>query len=402
MLALMERVSGQFKALADKGDTDKVTDQAAVDPLAWLADEKSAQAIWLQVEQVTTTTMVMAQGGTPRPADPVMALSSGGFEQAPQSGGRQEPLAWLQQAQQRLAQMGAQALQQVQQGQAAPSDKPAQPDIQTALLALPPRQVMSQSESGRQQDGWQVASSSRFSAAYITGSTSQSGQTPPAEPFGEWLSQRLAAVQPTSEATDESTSQGKASPSSGGQSASAAGAGDPTAIASRDTGAPLLQTPTFVKFMAAEQAKQHLSPAQQVSVQIVAARAEQQGQVTVKLHPAELGKVEVRLQVDHEQQTSVRVVTETREAYDLLRADKQALERILQESGMQMKQGGLEFGFQGDGSGASDQQGDGLASEPQADANASDAELTDEEHNTGDTIQDGVSLSVASGVNIRV
>ncbi len=161
----------------------------------------------------------------------------------------------------------------------------------------------------------------------------------------------------------------------------------------------LLQEPSFIRLATAEATKERLTPAQQVSVQIVQATAEGQSRVSLQLHPVELGQVDVEMQIDGDNVTIARITTETREAYELLRADRASLERILQESGLKTHQQTLEFSFRGDGEQHQTSSGEQDTSSSVA-TSSTEQELT-EAQGTESIVTDTV-LSVTTGVNIKV
>ena len=97
-------------------------------------------------------------------------------------------------------------------------------------------------------------------------------------------------------------------------------------------------------FMA--QLKQNLQvlPAhEQIAVQIKSAMQNGNSRLTVALHPVELGRVEVKLDIDKEKNVTATILVDRPATLDLLRNDAKALERALQDAGLQTDSGSLSF-----------------------------------------------------------
>ena len=113
------------------------------------------------------------------------------------------------------------------------------------------------------------------------------------------------------------------------------------------------------------QLKQNLQivPAhEQIAVQIQNAMKNGSSRLTVDLQPAELGRVEIKLEVDKDKNVSAQVVVDRPATLDLLQRDAKALERALQDAGLQTGQGSLSFslrdtGGQGGGYGQAERGG---------------------------------------------
>ena len=119
-------------------------------------------------------------------------------------------------------------------------------------------------------------------------------------------------------------------------------------------------------------------PAGPASVQVAFElnRTAQQGlnRLSMQLHPAELGRVDVRIEVGHDGRALAVVMVDKQETLDLLQRDSRTLERALSDAGLQTDSGSLQFSLRQDpGSGetaADGGQGGGLGDE--SDAAASD------------------------------
>jgi hypothetical protein len=88
---------------------------------------------------------------------------------------------------------------------------------------------------------------------------------------------------------------------------------------------------------------QILPPHEQIAVQIRDAMQNGNSRLTVALHPAELGRVEVKLDIDKDKNVSATVIVDRPATLDLLRNDAKALERALQDAGLQTGSGSLSF-----------------------------------------------------------
>jgi flagellar hook-length control protein FliK len=145
----------------------------------------------------------------------------------------------------------------------------------------------------------------------------------------------------------------------------------------------------------------HLAPSEQVAVRIVQAKHSKAEKITVTLHPAELGKVEVQMHIEADNSAVVKITADSREAFDVLRADRTQLERILQDSGLKLDGGALEFGYRGSENnkeGASERgfHGHGTGEKEGKDVSEQEAALQEV------YITSHIALSVTAGVNIRV
>ena len=90
-------------------------------------------------------------------------------------------------------------------------------------------------------------------------------------------------------------------------------------------------------------------PALQIAHQIVRAAHQRVERMVVQLEPAELGRVEVRLDFGHEGKMSALIATDRPDALDLLQRDARALERSLEQAGLRLDSGGLSFALKRDG-----------------------------------------------------
>lgn len=75
-------------------------------------------------------------------------------------------------------------------------------------------------------------------------------------------------------------------------------------------------------------------PLSEISVAIVAQTRSGKSRFDIRLDPPELGRIEVQLNVDSGGNVSSRLIVERPETLDLLRRDAVALERALQDAGL--------------------------------------------------------------------
>ncbi len=83
-------------------------------------------------------------------------------------------------------------------------------------------------------------------------------------------------------------------------------------------------------------------PVTGLAVEIAAQARDGKHRFEIRLDPPELGRIDVRLDVDHHGQVTSRLIVERAETLDLLRRDAPALERALQAAGLKTD-GGLDF-----------------------------------------------------------
>jgi flagellar hook-length control protein FliK len=110
---------------------------------------------------------------------------------------------------------------------------------------------------------------------------------------------------------------------------------------------------------------QNLPPQEQIAVHIKDAMQNGNSRLTVALHPVELGRVEVKLDIDKDKNVTATIVVDRPATLDLLRNDAKALERALQDAGLQTDSGSLSFNLRdsnGQNGGAQNGSGTGTGS----------------------------------------
>lgn len=91
-----------------------------------------------------------------------------------------------------------------------------------------------------------------------------------------------------------------------------------------------------------------MSALDQIAVNIKKAVAAGKDEISINLKPAELGRIEVKLEVGPDGQVSAQVRADRPETLDLLQRDARGLERALQDAGLRADSGALNFGLRGD------------------------------------------------------
>lgn len=84
----------------------------------------------------------------------------------------------------------------------------------------------------------------------------------------------------------------------------------------------------------------------------------------IRLDPAELGKIDVRLDIDASGQVNARLTVEKAETLDLMQRDQRALERALQQAGLDSSKTSLEFSLKQNPFGGGQQGRDGRDRNP--------------------------------------
>jgi len=177
-----------------------------------------------------------------------------------------------------------------------------------------------------------------------TAQPAQGGKTPEA----------LAAM------ADKAAGAGQPSAPSAADTASATTGQTATPTAAAAAGAPgtgLVHNTSFAEALATARPNPAANPAEQIAIQVQRAQVAGQEKITIKLHPAELGRIEVKL--EHSSDGTLRAVlsAERPETLDLLQRDARGLERALQEAGLKTDSGSLNFSLRGQSHGQDQQAG---------------------------------------------
>lgn len=90
------------------------------------------------------------------------------------------------------------------------------------------------------------------------------------------------------------------------------------------------------------------APGVQIGLQIARSLANGVERLTVHLHPAELGSVDIRLNFEDSGRLTAQIVAERPETLELLQRDSRLLERSLGDSGLKLTNDGLSFSLKQD------------------------------------------------------
>ncbi|MAL77632.1 MAG: hypothetical protein CMN55_00705 [Sneathiella sp.] len=104
----------------------------------------------------------------------------------------------------------------------------------------------------------------------------------------------------------------------------------------------------------------HAPVAEQLSTHISSAIKEGHDRIKISLHPSELGRVEVKLDIGHDGRLLAAVSVDRQETLDLLQRDARSLERALQNAGFDTGSNSLNFSLRQDG-GEGHERGAGFA-----------------------------------------
>ncbi len=88
----------------------------------------------------------------------------------------------------------------------------------------------------------------------------------------------------------------------------------------------------------------------QVAVQIQKAVGQGMDNIRIQLSPAELGRVDVKLEIAKDGRTVAVVTADRTDTLDLLQRDARSLQQALQEAGLNVDSNSLSFNLRGDGS----------------------------------------------------
>jgi flagellar hook-length control protein FliK len=99
-------------------------------------------------------------------------------------------------------------------------------------------------------------------------------------------------------------------------------------------------------------------PVAGVAVEIAARAQSGTNRFSIRLDPPELGRIDVRLDVDKQGNVTSHLVVERSATLDMLRRDAPQLERALQDAGLKTSGDGLQFSLRDQGAGAQNQHQD--------------------------------------------
>lgn len=91
------------------------------------------------------------------------------------------------------------------------------------------------------------------------------------------------------------------------------------------------------------------SAAEQVGIHLTRAAQSGATRFTIQLHPAELGRVDVKMEVTHDGKIHAVVTADRQDTLDMLQRDARGLERALQSSGLKADSNSLSFSLRDQG-----------------------------------------------------
>jgi len=123
----------------------------------------------------------------------------------------------------------------------------------------------------------------------------------------------------------------------------------------------------------------------------------------IRLDPAELGRIDVRLDVDRHGNVSSHLTVEKPETLAMLRQDAPQLQRALEQAGMKTADGGLQFSLR-DQSSSGQQNGSGQNNNSESGRNAQRLIVTEDNVIPAAVAgrNYGRMLGSSSGVDIRI
>ena len=112
----------------------------------------------------------------------------------------------------------------------------------------------------------------------------------------------------------------------------------------------------------------------QVSVTISKAMQAGNDKISIQLKPAELGRIDVKMELTQDGRVMAVVTADNKDTLDLLRRDSGDLQKALENAGMQMDSGDMTFNLRGEEN-QMDSQGDGSSDGTNEEDGMTDADL---------------------------
>ncbi len=137
----------------------------------------------------------------------------------------------------------------------------------------------------------------------------------------------------------------------------------------------------------------------QVAVQISQAVQAGANRITVQLYPAELGRIEVKIELAENGRLSAMVVVDRPETLDMMQRDARALERALQQAGLDTDSDSLQFNLRDEDEGADEALVDDPSQDSEEIAGPDDGEADPGEITLAEAV---TMITEVGGVDIRV
>ena len=112
----------------------------------------------------------------------------------------------------------------------------------------------------------------------------------------------------------------------------------------------------------------------QVSVKISKAMQAGNDKISIQLKPAELGRIDVKMELTQDGRVMAVVTADNKDTLDLLRRDSGDLQKALENAGMQMDSGDMTFNLRGEEN-QMDSQGNGSSDGKNEEDGMTDADL---------------------------
>ncbi len=223
------------------------------------------------------------------------------------------------------------------------------------------QQIQAALTEQRRQAGRDVATAPADSSAPASSSASVSTQpTAPVLSAAEMMAKAHAAQQKVGQTSEATTAKPDALSGISGMSADASAAAPSAAATPAEAAAhkgafeALLKETGAVSAKAAETANvkfdkhgAHIPVSDQVALRLSKATQDGDSRITIKLVPAELGRIEVRLDVASDGRVTAHFQVEQSSTLDLLQKDAKGLERALSDAGLKMDSQSLNFNMRG-------------------------------------------------------
>ncbi len=289
--------------------------------------------------------------------------------------------------------MGAQAVQtNANQLNAMPSHTKA-PTAQLAELSLEEGQAsLSKSTNGKLTNPGDSKASNHHSITTNSNVTSQSQQAN-AMNESQMLRQQAASIGAQQSAANQSAMAPKASmavdiPGISG----AAGPNNQTQQVTKVVVAPPPPPPPKPP-----------APVEQVAVQIKKAIGEGADKINIKLQPANLGKVEVRMEIGKDGVLTANVIAEKPETLELLQRDVRGLEKVLQEGGLKTDTQSFNFSLKEHAQQQAANRREETNEQPDNNnQNSNEEEAEDAETTASEAVIYGQNTATNGGVNIMI
>ncbi len=288
--------------------------------------------------------------------------------------------------------MGAQAVQtNANQLNAMPSHTKA-PTAQLAELSLEEGQAsLSKSTNGKLTNPGDSKASNHHSITTNSNVTSQSQQAN-AMNESQMLRQQAASIGAQQSAANQSAMAPKASmavdiPGISG----AAGPNNQTQQVTKVVAPPPPPPP------------KPPAPVEQVAVQIKKAIGEGADKINIKLQPANLGKVEVRMEIGKDGVLTANVIAEKPETLELLQRDVRGLEKVLQEGGLKTDTQSFNFSLKEHAQQQAANRREETNEQPDNNnQNSNEEEAEDAETTASEAVIYGQNTATNGGVNIMI